>query len=370
MSQIGSTPVAWTPSALVLAQTLELLYPVGDLIHIVENNPQDIEVWSHSWWFIDALIVCLPFGRVIYQREFDSYLDLFSDHLRDESLNQLCYLHLSNTADALGRPVDFVHLVTNEDTFWPNKVAPHQEHVHDQLVRGNRVHFLDSFRLDHEKIELRFSEIRSVPNNNDYRLVECDGREYTYSFERQTWSTSLLNPYPDLLNPTTFSFPTRLHGTGLSFTNPDPTRIETLPEPPVPPRPEVVVIYPGTPYPIEPYYPLRQDIDNDNGRPIPLPPHQPPRPSLTIDTTPAPLIERISTPSTPSPAEEEYTPATSGVFWADRTSEPEPNYPACWCGIDLCTCVHIPTPDTPPTPDSVTLWRHGQNFLPSNNTVL
>jgi hypothetical protein len=207
----------------------------------------------------------------------------------------------------------------NPDYLWFHLIAPIQQHLKDQIINDQEApHYLESFHLDHEKLELTFKEIRvsptrfssvPVPIQTPYRLVICPGRIHTFRWNTNFWETSLENPDRSLINPIDFELPP---------TAPDTDKFRTA---------------------------RFRRLCNETPEPV-IPIAPPPPPSL---------LERIITPP--------HWGTIDSQWESNTTLASDAALVACWCGIDVCTCGHRTA--TPPTPPYITLWSPGDKHLPN-----
>jgi hypothetical protein len=270
----------------------------------LRNNPA-INCWSSGDQILERLWRKLPFGQHITAEHYNRIIaDLHL--LTNDAKEQLFYWH---TAGPIGsrnnEPVQSVTIFTDPNFLWFHHIAPIRQHIKNLLEQGERVRYLESFRLDYEHVHLHFTEIRSTPvrfgstptTPNAVLLVTTPGREHTFRWNTNFWEVNLDNPDRSLTNPVEYRF--------------------------------------------APAAPLDSSRSSEyreaRERPVPQ----------------VPLIQRIS-------LEEFGRPDNSNASSTPATDE---RYPSCWCGVDSCTCNH--RPDTPPTPPGITLWKPGDNQLPN-----
>ena len=296
----------------------------------IHNNPT-VDAWTPATHVLGSLWRKLPFGRTLSPERYNNVIDSFTT-LVEDAREQLLYWHTAGPlATREGVPlVDGLVLFANVDYLWFYHIAPIQQHIKNSILAGERIRYLEQFRLTYDLIEITFGEIRLSPIQSEgdplsvqtpYRLVITDGRTHTFRFNTTFWETDLDNPDPSLTNPEEFRLP---------------------PSAPSNPR------YHPANFPDE--YQAARDLDNERSRRIHFVTPRRVSPSPPV----IPLINRIS---------DQF--GQSETRWESPPTTPDQPFRACFCGIDVCTCQY--RPDTPPTPTEIRLWRPGVNYLPSNH---
>jgi hypothetical protein len=283
-------------------------FPSGTLTDLVGDRPLDC--WSECHTVLQSLRALLPFGRLLDQADLDNYFDTTLACIVREAKEQLLYWHLSDSATYYNEPIDTLILSEDDDFLWRTYIPPRRLTIATDLRSGIRSYYLSKFLLTFETIEVTFEEVRlfefEAHTNGSHRtedLVFTDGKQFTYNWTAQTWSITLENPEPNLVNPRAFHRPSV------------PVFVErndTLPRPPLP-------------------------------RLIPF--------VNAVLQTPLEVLP----PSSPSTTSEWSDPLPNSTWPLTR----------CWCNNEVCHCDY--RPDTPPTPPGVTLWRPGDFHLPSRS---
>jgi hypothetical protein len=181
---------------------------------ITLHDQPTIETWSRAQTLLRRVWLHLPFGRHIEAREYDDLLSNLPT-LVESCREQLFVWNAAGPLDAHPPegPVEAVTIFSKTNFLWFTHLAPIQQQIKEQIRQGNRIRFLERFRLDYEHIDLEFQEIRIAPIQFGtlpaliqtlHRLVICPGREHTFCWTNNYWETSLENPDTSLTNPTDF----------------------------------------------------------------------------------------------------------------------------------------------------------------------
>ena len=281
-------------------------YHAEDTLVDVSQDPL-VESWTDPPFVLRKLRELLPFSQVLGSQEYDYLVDQTLPRIVEAAQEQLLYWHWSSATNVYNYPADAV-LLWNSDTYlWFLQVYPEQDSLVRRILRGERIKYLERFRLDYSEIQLSFQEIRLVTQEGNHRLVITEGREHMYQWTRSYWETTLENPDHRLVNLEVHHFPpASLEELSLSrFSSKGATTQEQVNE---------RLLY--------------QD----------LPPSSPPSPA----------------PSSAAHWEEQTAPTLPVIIQTD-----------CWCEKeDICTCSYK-YPDTPPTPPYIVLWEPGAFVLPS-----
>jgi len=164
--------------------------------------------WSEQHFITQGLLELLPFGEILSNIRFYSYVDYSLDELISKANQTLLYWRLSGVTQYDGSPLDQLSLFYDETFLWHYSAPSYREEICSQLQSGHRVRFLSRFLLLQTKIEVEFNEIRLQTNFNDnFQFVYTDSNTYQYKFANLRWQpihTILLFP---LINPPTFSLP-------------------------------------------------------------------------------------------------------------------------------------------------------------------
>jgi len=293
------------------------------------RNQVQLTYWSEQHFITKELLDLVPFGEILSDIHFYSYIDYSLDELVSKANSTLLYWRLSGVTQYDGTPLDQISLFYDETFLWHYSVPSYQEEICLQIQLGYRVRFLSWFLLSQTKIEVEFNKIWLQTNfNDDFQFVYTDSNTYQYKFANLRWQpirTILLFP---LINPPTFSLP---------ITVPNALRRETE---------------------YQAYLNQVQGLPNN----IHIQDHY----WDSVDSTPANTIRptHINTPSTSS--DTDYWTPTNFQF-ASPTPESGSTNPThlCVCGTNICYC-DTWQPGTPLTPTGISLWNPKYSNQPIN----
>jgi len=164
--------------------------------------------WSEQHFITRSLLELLPFGEILSDIRFYSYVDYSLDKLVSKANQTLLYWRLSGITQYDGTPVTQLSLFYNETFLWHYSAPSYQEEIRSQIQSGHRVRFLSRFLLSQTKIEVEFNEIQLQTNfNDDFQFVYTDSNTYQYKFANLRWQPiRTILSFP-LINPPTFSLP-------------------------------------------------------------------------------------------------------------------------------------------------------------------
>jgi len=172
------------------------------------RNQVQLTYWSEQHFITQSLIELLPFGEIISNIRFYSYIDYSLDKLISKANQTLLYWRLSGITQYDGTPVTQLSLFYDETFLWHYSVPSCWEEIHLQLQLGHRVRFLSRFLLLQTEIEVEFNEIRLQTNfNNNFQFVYTDSNTYQYKFANLRWQPICTILSFPLINPPTFSLP-------------------------------------------------------------------------------------------------------------------------------------------------------------------
>ena len=184
---------------------LQTYYPEETLVD-VSQDPL-VESWTDPPFILRKLREFLPFSQVLGSQEYDYLVDQTLPRIVEAAQEQLLYWHLSGVTNVYNYPADAV-LLWNSDTYlWFLQIYPDQDSLIQRILRGERIKYLERFRLDYSEIQLSFQEICLVTQEGNHRLIITEGREHTYQWTRSYWETMLENPDYCLVNPEVYHFP-------------------------------------------------------------------------------------------------------------------------------------------------------------------
>jgi len=164
--------------------------------------------WSEQHFITQGLLKLLPFGEILSDICFYSYVDYSLDELVSKANSMLLYWRLSGVVQYDRTPLDQLSLFYNETFLWHYSMPSYWEEIHSQIQLGHRVRFLSQFLLSQTEIEVEFNKIRLQTNFDDhFQFVYTNSNTYQYKFANLRWQpicTILLFP---LINPPTFLLP-------------------------------------------------------------------------------------------------------------------------------------------------------------------
>jgi len=164
--------------------------------------------WSEQHFITQELLDLIPFGEILSNIRFYSYVDYSLDELVSKANSTLLYWRLSGVTQYDGTLVNQLSLFYSETFLWHYSAPSYQEEICSQLQSGHRVRFLSQFLLSQTEIEVEFNEIRLQTNfNNDFQFVYTDSNTYQYKFANLRWQPICTILSFPLINPPTFSLP-------------------------------------------------------------------------------------------------------------------------------------------------------------------
>jgi len=119
----------------------EFLREAGFNLTNLRNQIQLI-YWSEQHFITQGLIELLPFGEILSDIRFYSYVDYSLDKLISKANQTLLYWRLSGITQYDGTPVTQLSLFYNETFLWHYSAPSYQEEICLQLQLGHRVRFL------------------------------------------------------------------------------------------------------------------------------------------------------------------------------------------------------------------------------------
>jgi len=115
--------------------------------------------WSEQHFITQELLNLIPFGEILSNIHFYSYVDYSLDELVSKANSTLLYWRLSGVTQYNGSPLDQLSLFYDETFLWHYSVPSYQEEICLQIQSGHRVRFLSQFLLSQTEIEVEFNEI-------------------------------------------------------------------------------------------------------------------------------------------------------------------------------------------------------------------
>ena len=115
--------------------------------------------WSKQHFITRSLLELLPFGEILSNIRFYSYVDYSLDELISKANQTLLYWRLSGITQYDGTPVTQLSLFYDETFLWHYSAPSYREEIRLQIQSGHRVRFLSQFLLSQTEIEVEFNEI-------------------------------------------------------------------------------------------------------------------------------------------------------------------------------------------------------------------
>jgi len=115
--------------------------------------------WSEQHFITQELLDLIPFGEILSDIHFYSYVDYSLDELVSKANSTLLYWRLSGITQYDRTSVEQLSLFYDETFLWHYSAPLYQEEIHSQLQSGHRVRFLFRFLLSQTEIEVEFNEI-------------------------------------------------------------------------------------------------------------------------------------------------------------------------------------------------------------------
>jgi len=98
--------------------------------------------WSEQHFITQELLDLIPFGEILSDIHFYSYVDYSLDELVSKANSTLLYWRLSEITQYNGTPVNQLSLFYDETFLWHYSVPLYWEEIHLQIQLGHRVRFL------------------------------------------------------------------------------------------------------------------------------------------------------------------------------------------------------------------------------------
>ena len=106
------------------------------------RNQIQLTYWSKQHFITKELLKLLPFGEILSDICFYSYVNYSLDKLVSKANLTLLYWRLSGVVQYNGTPVDQLSLFYNKTFLWHYSTPSYREEIHSQLQLGHRVRFL------------------------------------------------------------------------------------------------------------------------------------------------------------------------------------------------------------------------------------
>jgi len=106
------------------------------------RNQIQLTYWSKQNFITKELLDLLPFGEILSDIRFYSYIDYSLDKLISKANQTLLFWRLSGVTQYDGTPLDQLSLFYDETFLWHYSVPSYQEEIRLQLQSGHRVRCL------------------------------------------------------------------------------------------------------------------------------------------------------------------------------------------------------------------------------------
>jgi len=106
------------------------------------RNQVQLMYWSEQHFITQSLIKLLPFGEILSDIRFYSYIDYSLDELISKANQTLLYWRLSGITQYDGTPVTQLSLFYDETFLWHYSAPSYWEEIRSQIQSGHRVRFL------------------------------------------------------------------------------------------------------------------------------------------------------------------------------------------------------------------------------------
>jgi len=123
------------------------------------RNQIQLTYWSEQHFITEELLNLIPFGKILSDICFYSYVDYSLDELISKANQTLLFWRLSGVTQYDGSPLDQLSLFYDETFLWHYSAPSYREEIRSQLQSGHRVRFLSRFLLSQTEIEVEFNEI-------------------------------------------------------------------------------------------------------------------------------------------------------------------------------------------------------------------
>ena len=164
--------------------------------------------WSEQHFITQELLNLLPFGEILSDIRFWSYIDYSLNELVSKANSTLLYWRLSGITQYDGSPVTQLSLFYDDNFLWHYSAPLYQEEIRSQILSGHKVRFLSRFLLSQTEIEVEFNEIRlQTIIANKFQFVYTDSKSYQYKFANLLWETTVTNFEIPLVNLRFFILP-------------------------------------------------------------------------------------------------------------------------------------------------------------------
>ena len=183
----------------------------------IANLQEQVQLtyWSEHHLVPQDLLDLLPFGRPLGAIGFYRYLDYQLSNLLSAARRCIAYWQLSDARNFDQSPGTQIALFYDKTFFWHYQVPSVQQEIITQIQAGHRIRFLSRFFVSEAKVKVEFNKIRlqtilsgDFTATGLYQLIYTDDRILTHQRTSNRWTTELLTPGTQLINPTSrFTLP-------------------------------------------------------------------------------------------------------------------------------------------------------------------
>jgi len=106
------------------------------------RNQIQLTYWSEQHFITKELLDLIPFGEILSDIHFYSYINYSLDKLISKANQMLLFWRLSGVTQYDRTPLDQLSLFYDETFLWHYSAPSYQEEIHSQLQSGHRVRFL------------------------------------------------------------------------------------------------------------------------------------------------------------------------------------------------------------------------------------
>jgi len=106
------------------------------------RNQIQLMYWSEQHFITQELLDLIPFGEILSDIRFYSYVDYSLDKLISKANQTLLFWRLSGITQYDGTPVTQLSLFYDETFLWHYSVPAYWEEIRSQIQSGHRVRFL------------------------------------------------------------------------------------------------------------------------------------------------------------------------------------------------------------------------------------
>jgi len=106
------------------------------------RNQVQLTYWSEQHFITKELLKLIPFGEILSDIRFYSYVDYSLNELVSKANSTLLYWRLSGVTQYNRTPLNQLSLFYNKTFLWHYSVPSYWEEIHLQIQSGHRVRFL------------------------------------------------------------------------------------------------------------------------------------------------------------------------------------------------------------------------------------